>query len=87
MSEINQRDKDICLDALAMVAAAESGDRESFELMLSTYSGDEPSKAAEREKLLAAVFGHAVAILRLASREIGVPPDKILGGVRASLIS
>ncbi len=86
MNDLNQRDKDIALDALAMVAAAERGDKASFEAMLSTYQGDEPGKAAEREKLLAAVFGHAVAVLRFASSTIGVPPDKILGGVRTELI-
>ncbi len=86
MTDLNQRDKDICLDALAMVAAAERGDKASFEAMLSTYQGDDPGKAAERDSLMAAVFGNAVAILRLASREIGVPPDKILGGVRTELI-
>jgi len=76
-------DKDIALNALALIASVSRGDEESFNKLLSVYSG--PDKDNERGHLLMALIGHTVSFLNLASRALDREPCTILGGVRASL--
>ena len=74
-AEPSRRDmQNIGLDALAILAAMEQGNREAAELMLSTYTDPQ-----EREQLYGALSGIAVNILRAASAITGIGPDKFLG--------
>jgi hypothetical protein len=74
---------DVTRDALALIAAADREDKTSVETMLATYHGEENEH--ERGMLLGALLAHAVAILHLASQTLGVPTDRIIGSVAASL--
>jgi hypothetical protein len=80
MSELTAKQKSVALDSLALIACAERGDQQSFELLLGTFDPD------EYQNLIAAVIGHSVSILRVAASEIGIPPEKLLGAVRTSLV-
>lgn len=74
---------DVVKDALAIIAAADREDRQTVDLMLSTYHG--AGNEADRGQLVGAFIAHSVAILRLASQTLGVDPAAILGSVASSL--
>jgi hypothetical protein len=76
-------DLDVARDALAMIASAERGDRQSLELMLSTYRG--PERDAERGQLVGALLAHSTCLVRLAASEAGVPAHQVLASVAVSL--
>ena len=74
---------DATRDALALIAAADREDRTSVEALLATFHGEENEH--ERGMLVGALLAHAVSILHLASQTLGVPTDRIIGSVAASL--
>lgn len=74
---------EVVKDALALISSADREDRQAVEYLLSVYQG--PGNDAARGELVGAILSHAVCIARMASAEIGIPVDKILGAVAAQL--
>jgi hypothetical protein len=77
---ISQQDVSTALDALALIAAGVTGNTEDGQALLSTYTDD-----AEVAALALSILAHAVCLVRIASEASGVPPEKLLGAVRAGL--
>ena len=57
----------------------------AVEALVDTFSG--PDNDTERGMLVGSLLAHCVAIPRVAAQAAGVPTDKIIGSVHASLIS
>lgn len=73
-------------DALAIIALADREERESVMTFLSLYHGERVTDF-ERGQLAGSFLTLAVEISRCCASASGIPTDKILGSVAASLQS